>query len=168
MEKYAVKVNDKEFIVEFDSVANVNSIKEVIVNGEKKNIDVNMDTLCSLVIDNNTHKINGVFDYNGEPVRFLIGKDYLHVEIEPYLPITKAANKKSSKKSGQVMAPMPGKIVSIDVKPGDLIKKGQDILILEAMKMENRIKSPVDGVVKSVNVREGTTCNYRDLLIVIE
>ena len=168
MEKYSVKVNDNEYIVELDSVGDVNDIKEVVINGEKKKIDVNMDSLCSIVIDNNTHKINGVFDYNGEPVRFLIGKDYMNVEIEPYLPISKSAGTQETKKRQQVTAPMPGKIVAIDVKEGDTVKKGQDLLILEAMKMENRIKSPVEGVVKSVVAKEGSTCNYRDLLVVIE
>eukprot|EP01089_Gocevia_fonbrunei_P022481 TRINITY_DN9108_c0_g1_i1.p1 TRINITY_DN9108_c0_g1~~TRINITY_DN9108_c0_g1_i1.p1 ORF type:complete len:120 (-),score=13.41 TRINITY_DN9108_c0_g1_i1:19-378(-) len=48
-------------------------------------------------------------------------------------------------------APMPGKIVSVLVKEGDKVKKGQPIVIMEAMKMEHTIKSPKDGVVATVN-----------------
>jgi biotin carboxyl carrier protein len=51
-----------------------------------------------------------------------------------------------------IKAPMPGLILEIKVKPGDEVKKGEVVLILEAMKMENSIKSPGDGVVKELKV----------------
>lgn len=51
-----------------------------------------------------------------------------------------------------IKAPMPGLILDLKVKPGDVVKKGDVVLILEAMKMENIIKSPGDGVVKDVKV----------------
>lgn len=49
-------------------------------------------------------------------------------------------------------APMPGLIVSVAVRPGDVVKKGETLLILEAMKMENVLKSPADAVVKNIRV----------------
>jgi biotin carboxyl carrier protein len=49
---------------------------------------------------------------------------------------------------------MPGRISRILVKPGDPVKKGQPILVIEAMKMENELKSPIDGVVADVMVTE--------------
>ena len=54
-----------------------------------------------------------------------------------------------------VIAPMPGKILSLKAKAGDSVKKGQVVLILEAMKMENEIVAPSDGTVATVDVREG-------------
>ena len=54
-----------------------------------------------------------------------------------------------------VNAPMPGTILSINVNKGDSVKKGQVLLILEAMKMENEIIAPKDGTVESVNVNKG-------------
>ena len=52
----------------------------------------------------------------------------------------------------EIKAPMPGLILDLKVAPGDIVKKGDVVLILEAMKMENSIKSPGDGVVKEVKV----------------
>ena len=55
----------------------------------------------------------------------------------------------------QVAAPMPGKVIAVKVSVGEAVKKGQELLIVEAMKMHNPILSPADGVVKSVLVKAG-------------
>ena len=57
--------------------------------------------------------------------------------------------------SGSLVTQMPGKAVKIPVKIGDKVKAGQTVIILEAMKMENEIKSQIDGVVKNIFVKEG-------------
>ena len=59
------------------------------------------------------------------------------------------------KKGLKVKSQMPGKIIRILVKPGDDVKKGQALLVMEAMKMENEIKASQDGVIKDVKVAEG-------------
>ncbi|MGN0975002.1 MAG: biotin/lipoyl-binding carrier protein [Gemmiger sp.] len=63
-----------------------------------------------------------------------------------------------------VTAPMPGNILDVKVKPGDSVKAGDTLLILEAMKMENEISAPQDGTVASINVRKGDVVNSGDLL----
>lgn len=63
-----------------------------------------------------------------------------------------------------VSAPMPGNILDVRVKPGDSVKAGDTLLILEAMKMENEISAPQDGTIASVNVAKGDTVNSGDLL----
>ena len=60
---------------------------------------------------------------------------------------------------------MPGLILDLKVAPGDLVKKGDVVLILEAMKMENSIKSPGDGVVKAVNVSLKQSVEKNQVLI---
>ena len=60
---------------------------------------------------------------------------------------------------------MPGNILDVKVKPGDTVKSGDLLVILEAMKMENEILAPSDGTVASVNVRKGDTVNSNDLLV---
>ena len=58
--------------------------------------------------------------------------------------------------AGQAInAPMPGNILAVNVKAGDAVKKGQVLMVLEAMKMENEIMAPADGTVASVNVNVG-------------
>ncbi|HOJ10719.1 MAG TPA: biotin/lipoyl-binding protein [Clostridiales bacterium] len=66
-----------------------------------------------------------------------------------------------------ISAPMPGVINSVNVNSGDSIKKGDILLILEAMKMENEIISPVDGTIASVNVSKGASVNAGDVLLSI-
>ena len=68
---------------------------------------------------------------------------------------------------GAVSAPMPGKILDIKVSVGEQVKKGQVLMILEAMKMENEIVAPKDGTVKEIKVSVGDTVNRGDPLIVI-
>ncbi len=72
------------------------------------------------------------------------------------------------KKEGNVKSPMPGLIIKLDAKAGDTVSVGQNILIMEAMKMENQIKSPIDGTLKEVLVEEGDAVNKGQLLFVIE
>lgn len=69
--------------------------------------------------------------------------------------------------SQKVTAPMPGTILSIQVKPGQPVKKGDVLMILEAMKMENEIMAPADGTVVSVNANQGTSVETGTLLCTI-
>lgn len=67
----------------------------------------------------------------------------------------------------QIKAPMPGTILDVKVTPGSSVKKGQVLLILEAMKMENEILAPADGTVSQVQVAKGSSVNTGDVLVVI-
>lgn len=67
----------------------------------------------------------------------------------------------------KVNAPMPGTILDVKVSEGAAVKKGDILLILEAMKMENEILAPVDGVVKQVVTSKGASVNSGDPLVVI-
>ena len=68
----------------------------------------------------------------------------------------------------QVTSPMPGTILSINVVAGDTVKRGQVLMILEAMKMENEIMCPCDGKVASVNTSKGSAVESGTLLCVIQ
>ena len=72
------------------------------------------------------------------------------------------------KKSGTVSANIPGKVVTVEVKEGDVVKEGQVILILEAMKMQNEIQAPVNGTVINVACEEGQAIEANVSLVVIE
>lgn len=81
----------------------------------------------------------------------------------------KAAPKpKATGSAGAVSAPMPGTILSVDVKAGDSVKAGSTLCVLEAMKMENEIVAPADATVKEVHVSKGDTVANGDLLITLE
>ncbi len=74
----------------------------------------------------------------------------------------------SAKRANEIKAPMPGIILSVNVKEGQVVKEGDTLLILEAMKMENAIGAPKDGIVKSVNVKGGGTVEKGELMIEME
>jgi len=65
----------------------------------------------------------------------------------------------------EVHAPMPGVIIKISVPPGSHVSRGDELLVLEAMKMKNPIRSPREGVVDKIFVQEGQSVNYDDILI---
>ena len=68
----------------------------------------------------------------------------------------------------QVTSPMPGTILSINVAAGDTVKRGQVLMVLEAMKMENEIMCPCDGTIASVNTSKGASVESGTLLCVIQ
>lgn len=79
----------------------------------------------------------------------------------------KSAPPQGGLSEGTITAAMPGTITDLKVNQGDTVKRGDTVLILEAMKMENEIKSPVDGVVSSIEVTKGASVNAGMILMVI-
>ncbi|HOA20677.1 MAG TPA: biotin/lipoyl-binding protein [Sedimentibacter sp.] len=83
-------------------------------------------------------------------------------------PVVKEAPKAAPTGGKQITSPMPGSIFKVNVKPGDSVKRGDVVIILEAMKMENEIFAADDAVVASVEVKEGATVNTGDVLVIFE
>lgn len=79
-----------------------------------------------------------------------------------------AASKPAASSSGSVTAPMPGTILKVLKADGDAVKAGDVVLILEAMKMENEISAPADGVIGSLSLTEGSTVAGGDLLFEVK
>ena len=74
----------------------------------------------------------------------------------------------NKEKVNQIVAPMPGLVLEVKCSEGDSVIKGDSIVILEAMKMENIIKCPVDGIVKQVHVKKDQTIEKNTLIISFE
>ncbi len=85
------------------------------------------------------------------------------IEEKKSVPASAPAVAADSSKS--IACPMPGTILKVMVKPGDAVKRGDVVVILEAMKMENEIFASADEVVDSVKVTEGATVNTGDVLV---
>jgi biotin carboxyl carrier protein len=106
------------------------------------------------------------------PGQFVVELDAHHISVELEDARSAALKKHSKASTGRVMlrAPMPGKISRILVKEGDIVKEKQGIVVLEAMKMENELKSPIAGkVVKILSQdRVGSTANGNEELAIIE
>ena len=74
----------------------------------------------------------------------------------------------SNQKESELKAPMPGKVLDIMATEGDSVVKGDGVLVLEAMKMENVIKSPADGVIKRIAVEKNQAVEKNEVLIEFE
>ncbi|MCG8475847.1 MAG: biotin/lipoyl-binding protein [Cytophagales bacterium] len=80
-------------------------------------------------------------------------------------PAKKAAAPSMAGKAKSVKAPLPGTIISVDVKVGDTVKHGDKLLVMEAMKMENTINSDASGEVKAIKVNAGDSVLQGDVLV---
>lgn len=122
----------------------------------------------SLIIDGASYEI-GV---NSGPDGYSISTgsrsgDY-RVEDFEIAKMKKRAGIEDGDKDKRLIAPMPGLIVGINCQPGQAAKRGEPLLIMEAMKMENDIKSPVAGKVKNISVEVGQIVDKGQLLVEFE
>lgn len=86
---------------------------------------------------------------------------------QPAAQKNEAAAAEAPSTGTKICAPMPGKIISVKVGPGQAVKRGDVLMILEAMKMENEIQAPVAGSITAIAVSEGTNVNAGALLACI-
>ena len=106
-------------------------------------------------------------------LEYIGGKLYLEgeeidIEIKPYLRSADTRAESQQIKNAMVIAPIPGKILQILVKEQDFVEKEQLILILQAMKMKNRILSPIKGKISRIFVKVGDNVGQDQQLIKIE
>jgi biotin carboxyl carrier protein len=88
--------------------------------------------------------------------------------VSPAAPAATASASAAPVGGEKVTSPMPGTILSLHVATGDTVRKGQVLMVLEAMKMENEIMSPRDGKVVSVSTAKGASVESGTLLCVIQ
>ncbi|ADB38410.1 acetyl-CoA carboxylase biotin carboxyl carrier protein subunit [Spirosoma linguale] len=142
-----------------------------VVNGESFNWDLvkladrifhilhNNQSFTAEVLEFNTADKTVSLKVNGH-IHLVQLKDRFDLLLEKMGMSTVA-----SSKVNELKAPMPGLIVGISVQPGDVIHKGDSLLILEAMKMENLLKAPGDGTVKNIRVGKGDRVEKGQVLV---
>jgi biotin carboxyl carrier protein len=161
--KYITTVEEKEFVVE------IVDEKHVSVDGKLYEIDfesVSGQPVYSLIVDGRSHES---YVYQGEDnwQVLLRGRLYpITVEDEREKRLRAAAGGGVAE-TGEfhLRAPMPGLVVAIPVTEGQEIKKGQVILILESMKMQNELKAPRDGTVGRIRVKAGESVEQKQTLL---
>jgi biotin carboxyl carrier protein len=144
----AISINDKLFSGDIKQVGPYSY--NIIYNGESMNLEV-------LISDAKSKKHQ--LKINGKVVEVQLEDKY--DELLKKLGMDAA----SSQKVGDLKAPMPGLVVNIPVAEGDVIKKGDVLLILEAMKMENALKALADATVKKIMVKTGQAVEKNQVLI---
>ena len=122
----------------------------------------------SVLIDGKSHSVLVLKeDREAKTVRLRVGARTCTVRIEEEQDrlMQTLGLDKVARKAGELKAPMPGLVINILVMPGDQVKKNDPVLVLEAMKMENLIKAPGDGVVKAVLAEKGRAVEKGQSLI---
>ena len=106
---------------------------------------------------------------------FFFGNTVREFRVDDGIKIIDPRRLRSGQNSGghhhgvaQIVAPMPGKVVKVQVEAGAAVEKGAGVVVVEAMKMQNEMKSPRTGTVVSINVQPGDTVNAGDVLAVLD
>lgn len=167
--KYYVDVEDRTIELDFQEEGEQLRVR---VGEDVLTLDLRQVTepsLYSLLIDNRSFEL--FVEENGDDFDVLIGGELFHLKVQDEWT-RRLANiqRKTQVDTGllAIKAPMPGAVISVEVTPGQDVKKGQGVVILSAMKMENEIKTPRAGRVKSVEVQPGQTVEQGRTLVVIE
>lgn len=147
--KYIFRINDR---------LHNSWIKKLEFNKAELVID---EILYHFVVSNET-KGNGYVSCNGHI--FSITRTDILLEEDIF-----GTHDHGSKAHGEIVSPMPGKVVKINVKENQSVKKGEILMVVEAMKMENNIVSPRDGMIGKINVKSGEMVNgSKELLILTD
>ncbi len=162
---YIVEVDDKTFKI--DLVKEGDKFK-VLINDEPVEVDVtevNSPSHLSLIVNNKSYDVV-IEDEN----TILVNNEVFRVNAqdEHLVKILKSERRLVEKREVVIQAPMPGLVVNIECKEGDKVKRGQGLLTLEAMKMQNEIKAPKDCVVKKILVQKGASVNTGEKLVILE
>src|SRR5512134_3544184 len=164
--KYITTVEDKEYFVE------VIDEKHVSVDGKIYNVDfesVSGQPVFSLIVDGKSHE---AYVQEGDDNWQVLMRGRLYpvkVEDEREKRLRAAAGAGVAE-TGEfhLKAPMPGLIVAIPVTEGQEVKKGQVLLVLESMKMQNELKAPRDGVVNRIKVKVGESVEQKQSLLGVQ
>ena len=170
MSKYIATFGEKEISIDVSQSGNEVTILEGNHTFKPDILAINSQHYH--VVENG-HSYNIRFVFEGSDVFAYINGELVIFKLEDAR--TLARRKSATAKAGAAIegrvdlkAMMPGKIVSIKVKKGDEVKTGQGVIVVEAMKMENEMSSPKDGVVTDIKVTEGQSVEAGSLLVVIE
>jgi len=157
--------NKKENIIEFESEKNGK------INGKNFNWDISELKKGSyhVIKDNKSYNIEIIkADYTEKSFTVSInGNKYKMAVKDKYDELLKSLgmDNLNASKINEIKAPMPGLVLDIRITEGEVVKKGDAILVLEAMKMENILKSPTDGTIKKINVKKGIAVEKNQVLV---
>jgi pyruvate carboxylase subunit B len=165
--KYTVTVNGSEIVVDLDG-------ENVLLDGAAVHVrlaeaDGSPERILTLGDD-----VHRVFVRPGDTRgRYTLWVDGFRFEVEALDERSRAIRELSAattvpKGPAPLVAPMPGMIVRINVNEGDVVKPGQGLVVMEAMKMENELRAPAGGAVRRVLVAPGTAVEKGALLLEME
>lgn len=164
--KYITTVDDKQFLVE------IIDEKHVSVDGKIYEVDfesVSGQPVYSLIADGKSHE--SYIQPGDDAWQVLLRGRLYSVKVEDEREKRlRAAAGGGVAETGEfhLKAPMPGLVVAVPVTEGEHVKKGQVLVILESMKMQNELKSPRDGVVNRIRIKAGESVEQKQALLSVQ
>lgn len=153
MKDYSLKINGQNYNVQIDDVNEDSTAARVIVNGTAYEVEIAGAKAAA----------------TSKPQVAPAPKEANSAMIKPATAAPSPRLNAVAPSSGYtVKCPLPGTVLSVKVAVGDTVSRGQTLVILEAMKMENNIDADRGGVVKQILVQQGATVMEGDTLLVIE
>ena len=144
LNKFRIKIEDQWYDVEISDLTS--STVEVTVNGERFSIEIDA----------------GQQDQRSYPRRQRSSE-----QTTPQTPLNSVTSHTQVNET-ILRSPMPGRVMSITVRPGDSVSEGDEVCVVEAMKMEQSIRAPRNGIVKKIHVQPLDSVNANDPLVELE
>jgi biotin carboxyl carrier protein len=164
--RFVATVGDR---VEIVDVTREEGRYRVVVDDRTWEVDARLTAqgIFSLLIDGVSH-VADVVDRDGACVVDVGGETYVvHVEEETRYVIRTRGGVAAGHGAQTLVAPLPGRVTHVAVAPGDAVERGDTLLVIEAMKMENELRAGAAGQVAEVRVQPGQAVNAGDVLVVI-
>jgi biotin carboxyl carrier protein len=165
---FIAKLGEQSYGVEIEEIGK--SLYRVAIDGNEFLVDGKKTgrTNYSLIVDNRSFEIE--VDNAEDEYRVLVdGRNY-HVHLVDERRVRVGGGQSDIQLQGRqkVSVPMGGKVIAVLVSEGDSVERGQGLVIVEAMKMENEVRSPIGGTVKEVKVKSGDAVEGGAVLLVVE
>lgn len=163
--KYQTIINDQTFEID------INEDGRILVNGQERKVDfrvLRQGELYSMLLDHCSFE--AVVDERDDLYHVLMAGEQYEVKVtDERSRRLESAFMALGDMSGElaIRSPMPGLIVRVPVEEGQDVRKGDTLVILESMKMENELKAPRDGVVHHVYVKAGDSAEQNKVLVTI-
>jgi len=165
---FIAKLGDQNYTVEIEEIGK--SLYRVSVDGNEILVDGKKTgrSNYSLIINHRSFEVD--VDITETEYRVLVdGRSYhIHLVDERRMRVGGFQSGIQLQGRQNISVPMAGKVIAVLVNEGDQIEKGQGLVIVEAMKMENEVRSPIQAKVKEVKVKAGQAVESGELLLVVE
>jgi biotin carboxyl carrier protein len=165
--KYIATIDDKQYQIE------INDEDRITIDGQPVELDFKTmaegQPIYSLILDGKSYE--AMIELTDEGWQVMLRGQLYQIDIEDERQRRlRMASGGASTQSGELKlkAPMPGLIIDVPVEEGQDITKGDNLIILESMKMQNEIKSPREGKVARISVKAGDSVNQNQVLLILE
>ncbi len=165
---FIAKLGDQNYTVEIEEIGK--SLYRVSVDGNEILVDGKKTgrSNYSLIINHRSFEVD--VDITETEYRVLVDGRSYHIDLVDERRMRVGGFQSGIQLQGRqnISVPMAGKVIAVLVNEGDQIEKGQGLVIVEAMKMENEVRSPIQAVVTEVKVKAGQAVESGELLLVVE